>query len=398
MTEIPEYSMERSAGRPFDPAPTFRIEDPAGSLRRVRLWDGSTPWLVTGYAHQRALLADARVSSEITAPGFPNFSDGFGESGLSFLMMDDPNHNRLRRMVIPSFTVKRVETMRQGIHAIVDKALDAMVEKPRPVDLVEEFALPVPSLVICELLGVPYHDHDFFQVNSKTFIHAKSTRTERADAISALAGYVNTLIESRLSDPADDMLSGLADRVRREELTIDEASEIGILMLIGGHETTANMIALGTLALLRHPDQLAYFRAVLDDQAKVATAVEELLRYLTITHSGRRRAALADIEIDGHTIRAGEGLILINETGNRDPRVYPDPDRLDLSRDAHGHLAFGFGVHQCLGQPLARLELQIAFPELLRRLPTLRLGTDIDRIPFKHDGLVYGVYELPITW
>lgn len=172
---------------------------------------------------------------------------------------------------------------------------------------------------------------------------------------------------------------------------------MGVLLLIAGHETTANMIALGTLALLENPGQLALLRDT-DDPKLVSSAVEELLRYLHITHNGRRRVALEDIEIDGQVIRAGDGLIVANDIGNRDPEAFPDPDRLDIQRDARHHVAFGFGVHQCLGQPLARMELQVVYSTLYRRIPTLRLAGDLDQIPFKHDGSVYGVYELPVTW
>jgi cytochrome P450 len=297
--------------------------------------------------------------------------------------------------VIPPFTVKRVAAMRPRVQEIVDDQLGKMLAGPKPADLVEEFALPVPSLVICELLGVPYADHDFFQANSKTILHQEATPEERSAAVVALAGYLNTLIGERLADPSEDMLSGLTDRIRSGEVTREEATQIGVLMLLAGHETTANMIALGTIALLEHPDQLAMLRA---DPELATSAVEELLRYLTIAHGGRRRAALADITIAGETIRAGEGMILVNESGNRDPAVFADPDRLDIRRDARSHLAFGFGVHQCVGQPLARLELQVVYETLFRRAPNLALATEVDRIPFKHDGFVYGVYELPVTW
>lgn len=172
---------------------------------------------------------------------------------------------------------------------------------------------------------------------------------------------------------------------------------MGVLLLIAGHETTANMIALGTLALLENPAQLALLRET-EDPKLVSSAVEELLRYLHITHNGRRRSALDDIEIAGQVIRAGEGLIMANDIGNSDPDAFPDPDRLDLERDARHHVAFGFGVHQCLGQPLARLELQVVYGTLYRRIPTLRPATELDEIRFKHDGSVYGVYELPLTW
>lgn len=312
--------------------------------------------------------------------------------------MDDPEHARLRRMVMAPFTVRRVETMRPAVQRIVDDLTDALLAGPTPVDLVPAFALPVPSLVICMLLGVPYADHDFFQRQSQTIINRDTTPEQRGAAMGALVGYLDGLVGDKLAGPSDDLLSGLAERVRAGELTRPEAAQMGMLLLIAGHETTANMIALGTLALLENPDQLALLRDAADP-AVVAGAVEELLRYLNITHTGRRRTALTDIEYAGQIIRAGEGVIFPNDVANRDPGAFAgDPDRLDLRRDSRRHIAFGYGVHQCLGQPLARLELQVVYGTLYRRIPTLRLAVDRARIPFKHDGSVYGVYELPVTW
>ncbi|MEV4573614.1 cytochrome P450 [Nonomuraea jabiensis] len=398
MTEIHEFPMARAAGCPFDPPPPLRTLQEEGPLAKVRLWDGSTPWLVTRYAEQRALLADPRVSADVTRPGYPIQAPRIGAGGtISFIMMDDPEHARLRRMVQAQFTVRRTESLRPAVQKIVDDLIDELLAGPNPVDLVEAFALPVPSLVICALLGVPYADHDFFQENSKTVIRRSATPEERAAASARLFEYLDSLMGEKLADPADDLLSKLAERVRAGELTRREAAQMGVLLLIAGHETTANMIALGTLALLRHPGQLALLRHN-DDPRLVASAVEELLRYLNITHSGRRRVALADIEIGGQVIRAGEGMIMANDIANRDPSIFPDPDELDIRRDARRHVAFGFGVHQCLGQPLARMELQVAYSTLYRRVPTLRLAAELDQIPFKHDGQVYGVYELPVTW
>ncbi|MEV0068557.1 cytochrome P450 [Amycolatopsis sp. NPDC050768] len=397
--EVPEFPMARAAGCPFDPPPRARELQEAGPLARVRLWDGSTPWLVTRYADQRALLADARVSADITRPGYPSPAPlPPGGSAISFILMDNPEHARLRRMVTAPFTVRRIEALRPAVQKIVDDSLDAMLAGPNPVDLVEAFALPVPSLVICELLGVPYRDHDFFQANSKVIIKRDADPAERAAGHRALLGYLDELVGEKLAHRQDDLLSGLADRVEAGELTRAEAAQMGVLLLIAGHETTANMIALGTLTLLRHPEQLALVREA-GDPAVIAGAVEELLRYLTITHNGRRRVAIEDIEIAGETIRAGEGLIMANDIANRDESVFPDPDGLDVRRpDSRRHVAFGFGVHQCLGQPLARVELQVVYNTLYRRVPTLALAAGFDEIPFKHNGSVYGVYELPVTW
>jgi cytochrome P450 len=396
--DVPEFPMARAAGCPFDPPPDLRTAQQDGPLTRVRLWDGSMPWLVTGYAEQRALLADPRVSSDITRPGYPSqVPIPEGASVASFILMDDPEHARLRRMVIGNFTVRRTEALRPAVQRIVDDLIDDLLAGPNPVDLVEAFALPVPSLVICAMLGVPYTDHDFFQRNSNILIRRSTDPADRGKAHQALREYLSDLMGEKLAHPADDLLSGLAGRVHAGELTQQEAAGMGVLLLIAGHETTANMIALGTLALLEHPDQLALLRAE-DDPKVIAGAVEELLRYLNITHSGRRRVATADIEIAGATIRAGDGIIMANDIGNRDPDVFPDPDRLDVHRDARRQIAFGFGVHQCLGQPLARLELQVVYSTLYRRIPTLRRAVDLDRIAFKHDGTVYGVYELPVAW
>jgi cytochrome P450 len=397
-TGIPDYPMTRAPACPFDPPPTLRTQQQEGPLTKVRLWDGSTPWLVTRYADQRRLLADPRVSADISTPGYPSPAPLDGStSKISFILMDDPEHARLRRMVTAPFTVKRVAAMRPAMQKIVDELIDAMLAGPKPVDLVEAFALPMPSLVICDLLGVPYADHDFFQEHSKIMIKRDLSPEKRSSGLRALAGYLDNLMGEKLANPGDDLLSGLAERVKAGELTRSEAAQMGVLLLIAGHETTANMIALGTLALLEHPGQLALLRES-DDPKLVASAVEELLRYLHITHNGRRRAVLEDIEFAGQVIRAGEGLIFPNDIGNRDPEAFPDPDRLDLERDARHHVAFGFGIHQCLGQPLARMELQVVYSTLYRRIPTLRLATDLERIPFKHDGSVYGVYELPVTF
>jgi len=389
----------RAAKCPFDPPPAIRSLQEQAPLVRVRLPDGTTPWLVTRYADQKALLADPRVSADVTRPGYPSQVPVGEASGapISFILMDDPEHQRLRRMVTAPFTIKRVEAMRPGVQKIVDDLIDEMLAGPKPVDLVQAFALPLPSLVICQLLGVPYDEHDFFQENSKILINRDATGEERFAAGGRLFEYLDKLIGEKIANPGDDLLSGLVERIANGELTRQDASQMGVLMLLAGHETTANMIALGTLALLEHPDQLELLRSS-DDPRFVASAVEELLRYLNITHNGRRRVAVADIEIAGTLIRAGEGVIMPNDIGNRDPAAFDDPDRLDLNRQARHHVAFGFGVHQCLGQPLARMELQVVYSTLYRRIPTLTLAAPLDTIPFKHDGSVYGVYELPVTW
>ncbi|HSZ42855.1 MAG TPA: cytochrome P450 [Trebonia sp.] len=399
--DVPRYPMPRAERCPLDPSPELRALGDAGPLTKVRLWDGSTPWLVTRHAEQRALLGDPRVSADTLKDGYPQQRPGMmarRSRSRSFIAMDDPEHARLRRMVTGAFTVRRIEGMRAGIQRIVDQFIDEMVAGPRPADLVSAFALPVPSLVICQLLGVPYADHEFFQSVSRTLINSNTPVDTVLEKQGELLEYLDDLIGRKLAEPGDDLLSRVAaERVATGEMTRRELGAMGLLLLIAGHETTANMIALGTFALLTNPDQLDLVRGT-DDPKLIARTVEELLRYLTIVHTGRRRVALADIEIAGQVIRAGEGIVLPGEVANRDAAVFADPDELDVSRDARRHMAFGFGVHQCLGQPLARVELQVVYGTLYRRIPTLALAADPATIPFKHDSIVYGVYELPVTW
>jgi cytochrome P450 len=315
----------------------------------------------------------------------------------SFLNMDDPDHARIRRMVTGPFTVKRIEAMRPAVQRMTDRFIDTMLAGPNPADLVEALALPLPSLVICELLGVPYDDHEFFQSRSQVGVRRDASVAEARAASGELLQYLDEQLQAKLAAPGDDMLSDLAARMRDGDLGRPDAAMLGLLLLGAGHETTANMIALGVLALLEHPDQLALVRDT-DDPQVVAGAVEEMLRYLTVVHNGQRRVVLEDLEIGGETLRAGEGVIIPGATGNWEPYRFPDPARLDVTRDARRHMAFGFGIHQCLGQPLARLELQVVYSTLLRRVPTLRRAVELDKVPFKDDGVVYGVYELPVTW
>jgi cytochrome P450 len=398
---VPDFPMPRAAACPFAPPPAMMKLHAEEPVSRVRLWDGSVHWLVTRYEDQRALYGDQRLSVDTTRPGFPYLNEAFRETAAknppSFLNMDDPDHARIRRMVTGAFTVKRIEAMRPAVQRMTDDLIDGMLAGPKPVDLVEALTLPLPSLVICELLGVPYEDHGFFQANSKVGLRRDVTAEAVRASFGEIYQYLSGRIDAKLTDPADDMLSELAARVRAGDLTHHDATMLGVLLLGAGHETSANMLALGILAFLEHPDQLAVVRDT-DDPKVLASAADEMLRYLTVVHNGQRRLALEDLEIRGRSIRAGEGVIMPGATGNWQADVFPDPERLDVRRDARRHMAFGFGIHQCLGQPLARLELQVVYHTVFRRIPTLRRATDLDKIPFKDDGIVYGVYELPVTW
>ena len=399
---IPDYPMARAAGCPFAPPPEVLAIAETKPLSRVRIWDGSTPWLITGYAEVRALFSDSRVSVDDRLPGFPHWNEGMlatvHKRPRSVFTSDAEEHTRFRRMLSKPFTFKRVEGLRPAIQQITDEHIDAMLAGSRPADIVTALALPVPSLVISQLLGVPYEDAEFFQHHANIGLGRYATAEDTGKGAVSLSKYLARLVEAKMAEPAEDAVSDLAERVKAGEIDVREAAQLGTGLLIAGHETTANMIGLGTLALLENPAQLALLRDA-EDQKVVANAVEELLRYLSIIQNGQRRIALEDIEIAGEVIRAGEGIIIDLAPANWDPKAFHQPDRLDLQREGAGqNVAFGYGRHQCVGQQLARAELQIVFPTLLRRIPTLRLGVPVEQIPFKHDRLAYGVYELPVTW
>lgn len=386
--DMPLFPMPRAAGCPFAPAPELtRLADEA-PVSRVRLWDGSTPWLVTRYEDVRAVLADPRISVDATRPGFPhtNAVSKARDTRMKTLMqMDPPEHTAQRRLLTSEFTIKKMAALRPRIQQIVDDHIDGILAGPKPVDLVEALALPVPSQVICELLGVPYADRDFFQRVARALVMDKSDPEQAVAASEELNAYLEELVVAKNAKPGEDMLSALAVD---GAMTPREIAMLGQLLLIAGHDTTAAMIALGTIALQAHPDLRDG-----DDSA----LVEELLRYLSITHTEARRVAREDLEIGGKLIRAGEGVIAVKSTANRDPSAFPDPDTLQV-RNARHHVAFGYGRHLCLGAPLARMELQVVYGTLYRRIPTLSLAIPPEELRFNENAIFYTVRELPVTW
>ncbi|WP_067126958.1 cytochrome P450 [Microtetraspora malaysiensis] len=400
LSEMPTFPMARAAQCPFDPAPELSRRMEEAPVSRVRLWDGTTPWMVTRYEDVRAVLADPRVSVDVTQPGFPhtNAVSRARDAQMKTLMqMDAPEHITQRRLMTADFMIKKMEALRPRIQHLVDGLIDEMLAGPNPVDLVEAIALPVPSLVICELLGVPYTDRAFFQRVAGALVMDEPDPAQAMAASEELSGYLDDLVEKKNAEPGDDVLSRLAvEQYRTGAMTRQEISTMGQLLLVAGHDTTANMIALGTAALLANPEQL---NAVRDgDPGLVANAVEELLRYLSITHTEARRVAREDLEIGGRLIRKGDGIVVVKSTANRDPSVFADPDALDVHRKARHHVAFGYGPHQCLGQALARVELQVVYGTLYRRIPTLALAVPLEQLTFKHHAVFYGVRELPVTW
>jgi cytochrome P450 len=379
----------------FDPpAEISALRDRPG-LERVHDSLGREAWLVTRYDDAREVLGDATRFSNQRVPVVP--MPGIDPEKMragQLLALDPPDHTRLRRLLTGEFTVKRIRRLQPRVQEIVDEHLDAMAAAGPPADLVTDFALPIPSLVICELLGVPYDDRDDFQTRASKQIDLTLPMAERGKVALESREYMGGLVDRAVASPGDDLL-GMLVREHGDDVSRDELIGIASLLLIAGHETTANMLALGTLALLRHPDQGALLR---DDPDAVAPAVEELMRFLSIVHAAIPRVAVDDTEVGGERIAAGDMVLVQLAAADRDRALTDDPDQLDIGRAAAPHVAFGHGVHHCLGAPLARMEMATAFPALLRRFPTLAPVTDVARADFREGTFIYGMRSLPLTW
>jgi len=396
--ELPPLHMRRDA---FNPTPELRKIRETDGVRTVTNAFGMTVFLVTRHEDIKDVLSDHQRFSNTRPPGFvvpgaPNVpvDEQAGARAGNLLGLDPPEHQRLRRMLTAEFTIRRMKRLEPRIVEIVDAQLDAMEKAGPPADLVASFALPIPSLVICELLGVPYDDRDDFQRRSARQLDLSIPMAERLKLVRRGREYMSTLVERARQQPGEDIL-GMLVREHGTELTDDELIGVAGLLLLAGHETTSNMLGLGTLALLRHPDQLA---AVRDDPGAIGPAVEEMLRWLSIVHSAIPRITTTDVEVAGVPIPAGQLVFVSLPSGNRDPDFIDSPEVLDIRRGAPGHLAFGHGVHHCLGAPLARMEMRIAFPALLRRFPTLELAEDFEDVAFRSFHFIYGLRSLEVTW
>jgi cytochrome P450 len=382
---------------PGQPVPEIRTIGGDRPVFRAQLPDGRIVWLVSGYANVRQVITDQRFSRAMAVapgqaqPGFEMFAAG------SINGMDPPEHTRLRKLVASAFTRRRAEALRPRVASIVNRLIDAMLDWPQPVDLAAGFSLPLPAQVICEMLGVPAADTGQFHAWSDTVMGDwQRDSDEIMTALAELYGYFGRLIEIKRAQPADDLVSALiaarddTDRLSEQELTV-----MCCTLLIGGHETTANQINLSLLLLFDHPGQVAKLRA---DPGLIPGAVEELLRYARLGGLAPARVASEDVAIGGVTIPAGEQVIPLFATANRDPSVFADPDRFDVTRDAASHLSFGAGVHHCLGAQLARVELQEAFRGLIGRLPGLRLAVPASELEFKPGMAIHSLRELPVLW
>ena len=359
------------------------------------MWNGQPTWIVSRYQDIRAALVDPRLSADTLPDLIRPSSDE--STPVIFARIDDPEHHRLRRMMTSQFTFRRTEAMRPQIQELVDQYLDKMIDNGPPADIVRDFALPVPSLVIALLLGVPPEDLELFQHNSSAGLDTSSTDEQRAQGFAEMYLYIQELVARKEREPGDDLISRLVtDYVATGQLDHNTVAVNGVIMMQAGHETTANMISLGTVALLEHPDVFERLGQT-EDPAVIANIVEELMRYLTIVQSQVDRVATEDLMIGGQLIRAGEFVMMNLPAGNWDAGFVDNPDTLDVDRNTRGHLGFGYGVHQCIGQNLARVEMQVAFATLARRLPRLKLARSPDALSFKETD-IYGMKELLVSW
>ncbi|ATW51468.1 cytochrome P450 family protein [Streptomyces peucetius] len=390
IVDLADYGPDFTA----NPYPYYERLRASAPAHRVRGADGGEFWLIVGHEEARAALGDARLSKSPATMGTTMLDEQV--IGPNLLVVDPPDHTRLRKLVVREFTPRRAEALRPRVQRITDDLLDAMVPAGR-ADLVDALAFPLPIVVICELLGIPAADRDAFRTWSNEVVAPTSPETGE-DAVRQLGAYLDGLIaDKRCAGPTDDLLSALI-RTKDEDgdrLSFTELRALAYLLLIAGHETTVNLISNGVRALLAHPDQLAALRA---DFSLLDGAVEEMLRYDGPVETATVRFSAAPVPVGDLVIPPGEVVLIGLAPANRDPARYPGPDRFDIRRDTRGHLAFGHGIHFCLGAPLARLEARITVRSLLERCPALALDETADAYEWLPGLLMRGVRRLPVRW
>ena len=382
-----------------DPYAVYARLRETAPVQRITGPDGSPAWIVTRYEDVRLALADPRLSLD-KRHALPGSYRGFAlppALDANLLNMDPPDHTRIRRFVTQAFTARRIEELRTPVRRIADDLLDAVAPHGR-ADLVAAYAAPLPIAVICELLGVPPHSRRDFRDWTDALVAPDPAQPGRAkEAIGSMLGFFHELLAHKRAEPADDLLSALI-AVREEgedRLSEDELMSLAFLILFAGYENTVQLIGNATLALLRHPAQLAALRA---DPTRIGPAVEELARYDGPALLAIRRFPVEEVTIGGVTVPAGETVLLSLASADRDPARFPEPDRLDLSRDTAGHLALGHGIHYCLGAPLARLETGIALSALLERFPRLALDTAESELRRRPSARARGLIALPVRF
>jgi cytochrome P450 len=378
---------------PFDPPPVPRSRE---SLSKITLWDGRKAWLITRFADAREALLNSCLSADATDPNFPsmNPSQVVPNHRGGPARTADPRHNQIRRMVADEFTVQAAQELRPAACRIADALLDDLLAGDRPADLLARFAVPLPVRLICRVVGVPAEEAGFVEDYGR-LVASRLAELSRP-ATDTVRGYVADLMARKERAPADDLVSRLVHRfVRPGDLGRTELVDLLVVVLVAGHTTTASTIALGALSLLQDPEM---FRALRADPALADSMVEEFLRYHTVVSDGAPRVAKEDLTVAGTLIRAGDAVVISLASANRDEEVFDHPDQLDIRRDARRQLGFGYGAHRCLGQHLARMELRTAFSVLAVRMPRLRLAVPVEELRMRHDGLLRGLLELPVSW
>ena len=386
-----------------DPYAYFSQMREEGPVTPVRLPHGDRAWLVTRYPEVRSALADPRLhkdwAGKLTAPDWvPDEVTGY--LAVHMLNADPPAHTRLRKLVTKAFTARRIAGLRPRVEAITESLLDAVEAElgagggAETIDQIESFAFPLPVTVICELLGVPARDQAQFRQWSNAIVASEGEPGGFRAAGEAMYYYFTELVAAKRAAPADDLVSALIE-ARDSEDSLDERELIAMLwlLLIAGHETTTNLIASGALALLTHPAELSRLRS---SPALLPGAVDELLRFVNPLNHATDRFTMEPVEIGGVTIPAREWVLCVTSSANHDPARFSAPDTLDLGRDAGGHVAFGHGIHYCLGAPLARLEGEVAFGALLSRFPSLSLAAEASSLRWRQSSLIHGLEALPV--
>jgi cytochrome P450 len=378
---------------PRDVAPALRALQSQGVVHRVRTAVGDEAWLVTGHAEVRSLLDDDRLGR---AHPDPQTAARAGESvlfggPLGNFDTEDADHARMRSLLRPLFSPGRMRALRPRVDALAARLLDDLAEQGPPADLHAALALPLPILVICELLGVPYADRDQFR--AWTLAAADTRDRDRSlQGMADLYNYGLKLVAGKRADPGDDVISRLC---AIEDVPDEEAAQMSMTLLFAGHETTVVLIGLGAMLLLTNPEQ---WQALVRDPERVPCAVEEILRAPGNADGGVPRYARADLQVDDVVIRAGELVLLDLAAANHDPAVFPAPDRVDVTRSAAAHLTFGYGARYCIGAPLARIELTAVFTQLAARFPGMRLAVDVNELRLRQNTLTGGLVELPVHW
>ncbi len=380
-----------------DPHPIHARLREDGPAHEIPLGPNLNAWLITRYDDARRALNDPRLSKNVkdapvrTSGGWPDHLRKAMDSHM--LSTDPPNHTRLRKLVSSVFTARRIADLRPDVQRISDELLDGFTGRDE-VDLIGEYAFPLPLQVICELLGVPIDDRDSFRTWSNTIIASALAQGDALAAATSMNDYVRELIARKRTEPDHALLSGLISAADEgDRLSEDELTSLVFLLLLAGHETTVNLIGNGVYLLLSHPDRMAHLRA---HPEQLSPAIEEFLRYESPVKTSTIRMATEPVEFDGVTVPAGAVVMISLLSANHDPAAFPDPERFDPARADNQHLAFGHGIHYCLGAPLARLEGQIAFTGLLERFPKLRAAQPLDELAWRPGALLRGLDRLPV--